>query len=89
MITITSTEAQNRFGEMLDTAQREPVTITRRGRPLAFIISPDELRKLFSSQTRRDEAVATYAAYRDKVKVNPLANQLSDDDINQLVHELR
>lgn len=89
MITITSTEAQNRFGEMLDTAQREPVTITRRGRPLAFIISPDELSKLFSSQKRRDEAVATYAAYMEKVKVNPLVNQLTDDDINQLVHELR
>ncbi|MDQ6681275.1 MAG: type II toxin-antitoxin system prevent-host-death family antitoxin [Pseudomonadota bacterium] len=25
-------DAQNRFGELLDAAQREPLTITRRGR---------------------------------------------------------
>jgi prevent-host-death family protein len=91
MITITSTEAQNRFGEMLDIVQREPVTITRRGRPLAFIISPDELNKLFSSQKRRDEAVSAYEAYMNtvKTKISPVANELTDDDINQLVHELR
>ncbi len=62
MITLTSTEAQNRFGEVLDIAQREPVTITRRGRPLAFIISPDELHKLFSDQKKREEAVLAYEA---------------------------
>ena len=31
MITITSVEAQNSFGQLLDTVQREPVTITRHG----------------------------------------------------------
>ena len=29
MITVTSVEAQNRFGQLLDTVQREPVVITR------------------------------------------------------------
>lgn len=91
MITLTSTEAQNRFGEVLDIAQREPVTITRRGRPLAFIISPEELRKLFSDQKKREEAVLAYEAYMKTVKskVSPLADELTDEDINQLVHELR
>lgn len=91
MITLTSTDAQNRFGEVMDTAQREPIIITRRGRPLVFIISPDELTKLFSSQERRDKAVAVYEAYIEKIrdKINPTANQLTDEDINQLVHELR
>ena len=91
MITLTSTEAQNRFGEMLDAAQREPVTITRRGRPLAFIISPEELKKLFASQTERDNAVAAYEAYLQRVrqKPNPAADALTDEDINRLVHELR
>jgi prevent-host-death family protein len=32
MITITSVEAQNRFGELIDRAQREPIEVTRRGR---------------------------------------------------------
>ena len=91
MITLTSTEAQNRFGEMLDAAKREPVTITPRGRPLAFIISPEELKKLFASQTERDNAVAAYEAYLQRVrqKPNPAADALTDEDVNRLVHELR
>ncbi len=42
MITMTSVEAQNHFGLLLDTAQREPVTITRRGRPVAYLLSSQE-----------------------------------------------
>ena len=37
MITVTSVEAQNRFGQLLDTVQREPVTITRHGRTVAVL----------------------------------------------------
>ena len=40
MISVTSVEAQNRFGQLLDLARREPVTVTRHGRPAAFIVSP-------------------------------------------------
>ncbi len=40
MRTMSSVEAQNHFGLLLDTAQREPVTITRRGRPVAYLFSP-------------------------------------------------
>ena len=40
MITMTSLQAQNRFGEMIDTSQREPVIITRRGRPVSVVLSP-------------------------------------------------
>ncbi len=91
VITLTSTEAQNHFGEVLDAAQREPITITRRGRPLAFIISPEDLKKLFASQAKRDEAVAAYEAYRQRIRLNPnpAADALTDEDINRLVHEIR
>ncbi len=37
---MTSLEAQNHFGEMIDSSQREPVLITRRGRPVSIVISP-------------------------------------------------
>ncbi len=40
MITMTSLDAQSRFGELVDTAQREPVLITRRGRPVSVMLSP-------------------------------------------------
>ena len=39
MITMTSLDAQNQFGLLLDSSQREPVTITRRGRPVAVVLS--------------------------------------------------
>ncbi len=42
MTTLTSVEAQNRFGQLLDAAQREPITITRRGRPVAMLIAAHE-----------------------------------------------
>lgn len=52
MITVTSLEAQNKFGELIDTSQREPVLITRRGRPASFVMSaaadPETLRYEFT-----------------------------------------
>ncbi len=41
MRTVTSVEAQNHFGELLDNAQREPSSITRRGRPVAYVLSSE------------------------------------------------
>lgn len=42
MKTIAALEAKNRFGELLDTAQREPVTIEKHGRPVAVVVSAEE-----------------------------------------------
>ena len=42
MITIPSTEAKTRFGALLDTAQRAPVTIEKKGRAVAVLISGSE-----------------------------------------------
>jgi prevent-host-death family protein len=36
---MTSLDAQNHFGELIDTSQREPVLITCRGRPVSFVLS--------------------------------------------------
>jgi prevent-host-death family protein len=53
MLTVTSVEAQNRFGQLLDSAQREPVAITRRGRPAAYIISSKEMEELLEARGTR------------------------------------
>lgn len=91
MIILTSTDAQNRFGEVLDTAQRDPITITRRGRPMAFVISAEEFAKYSSSRDRGNSAIAAFKNYMKQAegKINPTVNQLTDEDINRLVHELR
>ncbi len=36
-----ATEAKNRFGEVLEAAQRQPVSITRNGRPSVVMISAE------------------------------------------------
>ena len=38
-MTMTASEAKNRFGQLLDTAQREPVEIEKNGRPFAVMLS--------------------------------------------------
>jgi prevent-host-death family protein len=54
MITVTSVEAQNRFGQLLDKAQREPIIITRHGRPAAYMISPQDMKELQDARARGD-----------------------------------
>jgi len=43
MITMASVEAQNGFGNLLDKAQRQMVSVTRRGRAVALVMSPEVL----------------------------------------------
>ncbi len=39
MDTLTALDAKNNFGALLDKAQREPVTISKNGRPVAVVMS--------------------------------------------------
>ena len=91
MISVTSVEAQNRFGQLLDMARREPVTVTRHGRPAAFIVSPQDMEELLDVRVRRSKAVEALEAWTQRADrlVTPAAAELSDDDVNRLVHELR
>jgi prevent-host-death family protein len=91
MIKVTSVEAQNNFGKLLDTAQREPVVVTRHGRPAAFIVSPRDMDELLDARERRSKAVAKLQAWfaeADKVRTEE-ARQLTEEDIVRLVKESR
>lgn len=46
MSTITATDAKNRFGQVLEEAQREPVRVQKSGRDVAVIISAAEYERL-------------------------------------------
>lgn len=95
MITMTSVEAQNRFGHLLDTAQREPVAITRHGRPAAFIVSAQEMEELLNARRKRSRAVAdleawtAQAAKRTTAAQGAAATALTDEEVVRLVHESR
>jgi antitoxin Phd len=95
MITMTSVEAQNRFGHLLDTAQREPVAITRHGRPTAFIVSPHEMEELLSARRKRSQAVVELEEWSAQAKesLSPAqaaaTSALTDEDVVRMVHESR
>ena len=46
MIAIAAKEAKEHFGKLMDTVQREPVTIEKHGRPVAVVISQTEYDKM-------------------------------------------
>ena len=93
MLTLTSVEAQSRFGELIDRSQREPVQITRRGRPVAYVICDQDMQMLNDLHTRRGAASRWYAQYREQLAqeqgMGSEAAGLSDVDVTQLVNEFR
>ena len=56
MSTFAAREAKTRFGELLDTAQREPVTIEKHGRRVAVVLSASEYDALVA--VKREQLLA-------------------------------
>jgi prevent-host-death family protein len=94
MKTMTSVEAQNNFGRLLDNAQRETVLVTRHGRPAAFVVSPRDMEDLLESRSSRGRAVADLDAWRAQTAARtsdvqkPAVAPLTDEDMSRLVDEL-
>ena len=90
MVTVTSAEARERFEELLGSVEQGPVQITRDGLPPAVLLSSAELDDLVDAR-RRSDAAAAFEAWFEKAKqhLTPAAAELTDEDINRLVHELR
>lgn len=91
MITVSSMEAQNRFGKLLDTVQREPVTVTRHGRTAAFIISPRDMQDLQDARRKRSAAIDAFDAWSQNAAAAalPAAADLTDDEVLGLVKAAR
>ncbi len=91
MATMTSAEAQNRFGQLLEMAQREAVVITRHGRPAAFVVSSADMADLVELRRRRKQAAREFAAWQKQAKKRSrrAAGSLTDDQINRMVRALR
>jgi prevent-host-death family protein len=92
MITVTSMEAQNRFGQLLDTVQREPVTITRHGRTAAIMVSVQDMQDLQAARVnKRQSAVEAFEAWSQKAAASALpdAAELTDEDVVRMVKESR
>lgn len=88
---MTSVEAQSRFGELIDRAQREPIALTRHGRVVAYVVSEHDMRQETALAERREAAARWYSEYRARVMAQGRegAAALTDEEVTRLVHELR
>lgn len=87
MQTLSSAKVQANFGQTLDLAKSgEPVTITQYGRPTVMLLPFKEAQVLLQLK-----ASADFKAYFEGRASNAAENnaELSLDEVNALVHELR
>ncbi|MGV8954567.1 MAG: type II toxin-antitoxin system Phd/YefM family antitoxin [Cypionkella sp.] len=69
MANITATDAKNRFGQVLEMAQAEPVRIQKNGRDVAIVLSPEQYGTLVESS--------------NAPRVNPLVVKLHAESIKR------
>lgn len=91
MLTLTSVEAQNSFGKLLDAVQRDPVTITRHGRTAAFMVSPQDMQELQEARHARVGAVEAFEAFfaKSDATLTPAVASLTDKRIAKLARSAR
>ncbi|MCS6995420.1 MAG: type II toxin-antitoxin system prevent-host-death family antitoxin [Casimicrobiaceae bacterium] len=89
MTSTTSAEAQARFGELLDRAQREPVQITRHGRVIADVVSSHDMEGLLNVKARREAAARWYADHRARMSATPERSEPTDEALAALIEEAR
>ena len=74
MLTLTSSEAQNTFGNVIDKSQREIVSVTRRGRIATLVMSPEVLEDYV------DGRMALEAQARGMLTIKKQKNHLINTD---------
>lgn len=79
---IPATEAKNRFGELLETVNREPVEIAKKGRTVAVVLSAKTYHDM-ERRIRESETPASFtglAAWRKSAKKRKTAKPMDEAD---------
>lgn len=69
MAIISATDAKNKFGQVLEMAQAEPVRVQKNGRDVAIVLSAEQY--------------AALQAQNEKPRVNPLVQKLHRDSLSR------
>lgn len=86
MAKVSANDAKARFGELLDRAQQEPITIEKHGRPVAVVISSEEFDRLQEIKLER---------LRDEVQIglDAIAKgdfiEVDEDGLSDLMTEIQ
>lgn len=76
---VAATEAKNRFGAILDDAQREPVIIQRQNRDIAVVLSMPEFERM------RAGNVKAFLDARNELAQEAKANGLTEEKLAALL----
>ncbi len=76
---VSATDAKQNMAALIDTAQREPVTIRRQNRDVAIVLSPTEYQRL------RGLNLAEFQSFCDRVGQTAVANGLTEDKLAELL----
>jgi len=82
MITMTSTEARQNFGEFLDKGSRQPVIVKRQNREIGAFIPMADWEKL--RQLRVQELDRAVQALSEEAKANGLTEDLLSGILNEV-----
>lgn len=100
MLTMTSLAAQNQFGTLIDASQRQPVTVTRRGRPVAVVLSyedyiqrpktiPYAVAKVISESfpLRGQEAAESVRQHLQAMSNRAAEEGLTEEDVTRMLND--
>jgi len=76
---ISSRTAKNQFGQLLESAQRGPIRVTRRGRPVGVLLSEEQYQRLLGIAW--DRLASTVESMRQQA----LSKGLSDEALAELL----
>ena len=78
---VSASDAKQRLAAVLDSVQREPVTIRRQNREVAVVISPQDYQRLKSAN------IEEFQRFCDRVAAGATAKGLTEKRLNKLLGE--
>ena len=78
---VSASEAKQRLAALLDTAQREPVTIRRQNRDVAVVISPADYRRLTSIN------IEAFQHLCDRVSAGAKTRGMTEDTLHEMLND--
>ena len=78
---VSASDAKQRLAALLDTVQREPVTIRRQNREVAVVISPTDYQRL------RGTNIEEFQRFCDRVAADASRQGLTEDKLDELLSE--
>ncbi len=79
MRSVSATDAKQRFAAILDAAQREPVSIRRRNREVAVLLSTEEYQRL------RALNIEEFERFCDRIAERAAARGLTEEKLADLL----